>query len=928
MDYHSLIEALPALLNDWELGAPGADSPAPAGLTKPRQLPPELLPLLHGAIAHLEPEEIYCVVGELDAPLLTVALRHRPDRLAYAVDTGDINLDSILQILIDEGMEQQVWLGQQTLESFFADLHGLASSDRIGLYLYRGASDYRSLLMALLLVQPFLADQALMMIQCPVQPAVQQAIWDFIASHPACDWWLQQSQSCISNLQILRWDVENPHNYDSATLSQMQQPDLIQAIAHLVPSEPLLESAQAFYHQGLTLEQVGDIVGAAQAYQQAIAINPDLIDAYTNLGNLVALHGDLHQAESIYRAAIAQAPNQPGNYLNLGNLLLVTNQIPEAITCYETALALNPASSDLHHNLALARQLAADSNQAGLFAAEYFYRQQRYTEAIAPLMRLVNQSPVAANIYGMLAHCQVEIKQYESAIATCQQGLARYPDQILLYTKLIKTLQEVGQTEQAIAQATIAIQHCPQEWLFHLQQALLTPILYQSMQQVTHYRQRFAQGLNHILQTLRLDTPTQWQQALTAVSQHTNFFLSYQGGNDRPLQEQYGQWIHQVMAANYPQWVQPITLPPITGKIRVGYVSGCLFDHTVGRLMLGWFRHADHSQFDLYAYHVLETQDAVTQEFQQYSHAYHYLPNDLEALCQQVLADRLHILVFPEIGMLPLMMQAAALRLAPVQCSTWVHPVTSGLPTIDYFLSSDLMEPEDAPTHYSEILIRLPNLGIAYAQPNIPPPTQPRSAFGLPDEAVLYLVSQTLCKILPDQDAIFAAIAQQVPSAQFIFIARPNDWIAAQFCERLDRAFAQVGLDSQQFCRMLSPQGRSEYWHLNQLCDVFLDTFAWSGGHTTLEAIACGLPVVTYPGQFMRGRHSYAILQRLEMRATIAANPVEYVEIAVRLAHEPEWRHHVLQTMRQRWGQLYGDLAGIRGLEAFYRQVLFATQKT
>lgn len=928
MDYQSLIEALPALLTDGELIISGSDQPVPTGLVKQRQLPPELLPLLHSAIAHLEPEEIYCVVGNLDVALLTVALRHRPDRLAYAVDTNDINLDSILQILIDEGMEQQVWLGQQTLESFFADLRGLAASDRIGLYLYRGASDYRSLLMALLLVQPFLAEQALIMVQCPVQPTVQQAIWDFIASHSACDWWLQQAQSCIANLQILRWDVENPHSYDSATLSQMQQPDLIQAIARLAQSEPLLESALTSYHQGLQLEQAGDIVGAAQAYQQAIAINPDLIDAYTNLGNLVALHGDLHQAESIYRAAIAQAPHLPGNYLNLGNLLLVTEQIPDAITCYETALALNPANTDLHHNLALARQLAADPPQAWGFAAEYFYRQHRYTEAIAPLTHLVNQPPAPAETYVMLAHCQVEIKQYEPAIVTCQQGLVHYPDQVVLHTKLIKIWQEIGQTEQAIAHAAIAVQHCPQEWLFRLQQALLTPILYESTEQVADYRQRFTQGLDQVLQTLRLDTPTQWQSALAAVSQHSNFFLSYQGGNDRPLQEHYGQWIHQVMAANYPQWAQPIAMPPIEGKIRVGYVSGCLFDHTVGRLMLGWFRHADRSQFDLYAYHVLETQDAVTQEFQRHSHAYHYLPNDLEALCQQVLADRLHILVFPEIGMLPLMMQAAALRLAPVQCSTWVHPVTSGLSTIDYFLSSDLMEPEDAAAHYSEILIRLPNLGITYAQPAIPPLAHSRSTFGLPDDAVLYLVSQTLCKILPDQDAIFAAIAQQVPKAQFIFIARPNDWIAAQFGQRLDRAFAQVGLESQHLCRILPPQGRTEYWTLNQLCDVFLDTFDWSGGHTTLEAIACGLPVVTYPGKFMRGRHSYAILRRLEMSDTIAATPIEYVEIAVRLAQEPEWRQQVLHTMKQRWGQLYDDLTAVRGLEEFYRQVLFATQNT
>jgi len=66
---------------------------------------------------------------------------------------------------------------------------------------------------------------------------------------------------------------------------------------------------------------------------------------------------------------------------------------------------------------------------------------------------------------------------------------------------------------------------------------------------------------------------------------------------------------------------------------------------------------------------------------------------------ERILADRLHILVYPEIGMHPPTMQIAALRLAPVQCTAWGHPLTSGLPTVDYYLSSELMEPENEQAH-------------------------------------------------------------------------------------------------------------------------------------------------------------------------------------------------------------------------------------
>ena len=92
-----------------------------------------------------------------------------------------------------------------------------------------------------------------------------------------------------------------------------------------------------------------------------------------------------------------------------------------------------------------------------------------------------------------------------------------------------------------------------------------------------------------------------------------------------------------------------------------------------------------------------------------------------------------------------------------------------------------------------------------------------------------------------------------------------------------------MGLSADEHCVFLPPQPSSDYWNLNLLADVFLDTIEWSGCNTTLEAIACGLPIVTLPGQVMRGRHSYAILMQFGMTETIARDKAEYVDIAVRL---------------------------------------------
>ena len=83
-----------------------------------------------------------------------------------------------------------------------------------------------------------------------------------------------------------------------------------------------------------------------------------------------------------------------------------------------------------------------------------------------------------------------------------------------------------------------------------------------------------------------------------------------------------------------------------------------------------------------------------------------------KAAWRQAISDAApHVLLYPEVGMDMIVGWLAAQRLAPVQCVAWGHPETTGMPTIDYFLSSDFMEPPDAATHYTESLVRMPHLG-------------------------------------------------------------------------------------------------------------------------------------------------------------------------------------------------------------------------
>jgi protein O-GlcNAc transferase len=726
--------------------------------------------------------------------------------------------------------------------------------------------------------------------------------------------------------EVLRWDNTNADAWRNLGMVYYMAERYQDALNMLLKSFEL-DSSRAIQHYnlGLVFEKIGDTARAIQAYQESIALDSKWIDPYNNLGNIFSELGDFTTGESVYRQAITANPEHFGSYLNLGNVLMAQQQIDDAIDAYETALKLKPRTPDILNNLGIAFEAKNDRTQAALYFGYAFNRQGKYEEAVNQFQKFRETQEVGdASFYRVLAESYESLNQYEEALNVYQEGVSLYPNDSALYFCWILALQNAGRTQEAIALASKASQLMPDDISLKREEKLILPVLYENQEEIDYYRHRFVQGLEDLILQTSLDTPEARKNALLGVGKSTNFYLQYQGCNDLELQKKYGQLIHQIMVANYPQWADPLPVPPLSSgaKIRVGYVSNCLRAHTVGKLSLGWLRNSNHKQFEVYCYHINRQQDIRTQKFRLYSDVFHQIPDDLEAVCTQIISDRLHVLVFLDIGMQPQMTQIAGLRLAPIQCTTWGHPITSGLPTIDYFLSSALMEPENAQKHYSEQLVCLPNIGISYAKPIIPGLTKKRSYFQLRDDAVVYLSCQSLYKYLPQYDCIFAEIARQVPQAQFVFLSNPSLHITEKFQQRLQRAFAKYGLKSENYCVILERLDQISYWHLNLVSDIFLDTFNWSGGNTALEAIACNLPIVTCPGELMRGRHSYGVLKMLGVTDTIAIDEAEYIEIAVKLGLDPEWRNSIVNQMIDRHSYVYDDKTCVEALEAFYQRVV------
>ncbi|WP_254033875.1 tetratricopeptide repeat protein [Planktothrix agardhii] len=720
---------------------------------------------------------------------------------------------------------------------------------------------------------------------------------------------------------LLYWNqnhIESWMNLGKLYYQTENYQESLQAIFQAIEIDP--QRFEGYYNLGQCLEKLNQIPQAIAAYQKTIELKPDHIDAYNNLGNLLTQQGQFIEAETLYRQGININPNHFGSYLNLGNLFLLQNQIESALENYQIALEIVPNHPDILHNLELAKERQKNPTFYYSSFGDHLYELGNYQGAIAQYQKLLNLQQGDVNIYEKIHQCYWNLGEYDSAINILKTALELYSQFAPLHFTLITNLLYQGRTEEATTQAKIASECLPKDYTFTLLKNLIVPMFYHSVEEISYYQERFNKGLKTLIETTDFNDPETLEQAFLGMGRFTNFYLGYQARNIIEEQRIYGDFLHQMMSAKYPQWVQPLTLPTVENKIRVGYVSNYLHCYSGSLWLTGWLRYANPEHFEIYSYYTGNSPDPVTEQFRQYSDQFYHIPNNLEAVAEQILKDKLHILVYPEIGMNPPTMELAALRLAPIQCTAWGHPVTSGLPTIDYFLSSQLMEPENPQEHYSETLILLPNIGVAYPKPqDIPALIKTRSDYDLPEDAVIYLCCQAPFKYLPQYDYILPEIAVKVPNAKFLFFR------GTLLNDRLKKSFSNYSLNYEDYCLHRNVPKRFDYLMLNLLSDVFLDTFTWSGGNTSLEAIACNLPIVTCPGEFMRGRHADSFLKMIGLTETIAENEAKYVKIAVKLGLDSVWRKTISEQMSDRHYLIFDDQVCVAGLEEFYQTVVAAS---
>lgn len=414
---------------------------------------------------------------------------------------------------------------------------------------------------------------------------------------------------------------------------------------------------------------------------------------------------------------------------------------------------------------------------------------------------------------------------------------------------------------------------------------LSLPMVYRSQADVLAWRQRYQRGL----QRLCADTPvpTANREGLKQLV-WSNFYLAYQGEDDRSLQVQYGHWLSRMAAALRPE-LAAARRPAQRLRPRVGLISGHWYQSTVGSYFASWIAALADAPVQLEVLALEPNIDAFSTAIVPAGVHLQRLPADPDRSAEWLHAQQFDLLIYPELGIDTRLLPMAALPLADQQWSAWGHPVTPGLPTLSRYLSVASMEPPEACLHYQEPLSLLSGIGTAY---RAPAPILPctRQTLGLP-EGRLLVCPQSPFKIHPDQDRLFAETLAAIPNSRLLLFAAERPVALAKLRHRLTQQFAACDIDPKRL--IVHPMvSRPRFLELLSVADLMLDTGHWSGGNTALDALFVGLPMVATEGRFMRGRQSAAMLRLAGLDAAIAPGADQYAATARALidADRQPWR--------------------------------------
>jgi protein O-GlcNAc transferase len=376
--------------------------------------------------------------------------------------------------------------------------------------------------------------------------------------------------------------------------------------------------------------------------------------------------------------------------------------------------------------------------------------------------------------------------------------------------------------------------------------------------------------------------------------------------------------------------------------LKIGYVSADLRRHPVGDFLLPalWFH--DKKQFKIYCYSSTQREDTMTVLLKKCADSWHNVLHwSDDALAAKIREDGIDILVDLSGHTADNRLLVFARKPAPIQASWIGYFNTTGMATMDYFISDEVHIPVGAETGFTEEIIRLPDAYISYAPRinmsedeqvkaqnfagydinllalsmrlfwhdiinlipfynptlNAKSPNVVKTTPAQKNHFITFGSFNNIAKLTPQVMALWAEIMHKVPGSRLLLKAQAFS-NPANHAHILD-AFSELGIAPERL-QLYGWSGIKELYNLYNEVDIALDPFPFNGGATTCDALWMGVPLVTLAGNYAVSRQSATYLTQVGLSELITGNTEEYAALAVSLSNDLPRLTALRSTMRQR----------------------------
>lgn len=603
--------------------------------------------------------------------------------------------------------------------------------------------------------------------------------------------------------------------------------------ATLLPGDP---EAQNNFAKALL--DAGHADESRRACLTALKVDPAHVMAMNNLGNACRKLGRFDEARKAYLNALQLAPKYFDVAFNLGNMLSEAGDLEGSIAAFRHSLNINPAHQ------ASTRLLARQLTNSGCT-----------DEAIDVMRTAAMDANVSADLLSDLACLWMDIGDASQALAEADRALKIDSNNAFAHNQRgtsLTGLERLTDARRAFERSVEIDATQAKVWI-NLGNVLRDLLLTQ-------------EALSAYARAVEAAPPN--PEIYSSLLLASNYLGNVSGlCVDKALASQNERGASATAWSNDPDPVR---------TLRVGFVSGDLCNHPVGRFLVAPLAELCVHNVDVFAYANQWRSDEVTNSLRESIRNWRNIQGvSDEKVVEMIQADRIDILIDLSGHTKGGRLNIFARKPAPLQVAWFGYFASTGLKAIDYVLADDIVLPECEEHHFVEKVWRLPATYYCYTPPQAKLDCGPLPA--LSTGQITFACFNNAVKVGPDVLSCWAEILRTVPNSILFFKSRHFSLpeVVATMTERL----AALGVSAEQL-RFEAADSFDRYLAAYQGVDIALDPFPFTGGATTADALWMGVPVLTMRGQRFISHQGETIMNSVGLNDWIADGADQYVALA------------------------------------------------